>query len=765
MRRIVIMFFGIFFCYQQLHAQLDAKPATELAELLKQDISGAEKVQVLLQLTLYYYFEQNATGKNLDKMFFYLQQAEQTNKESFEPNYQNEIDCYYGKYFLEKGSKNKGTQYFVKVTHDIENSGDIPIQIRNWGKLAGNIRALDNLGLTRIDCLSKKMGLYEKMGNRLKVIEMERAVADTHLKQGKLDIAETELLSVLEKYKSIGFTRLHYTYNLLSSVYNFQGNYNIALRYALLTIESMKSTHDTAGIFNFYSHLANLYDELGQESKSAENFSLALNRTLENPIDFYSIRTAGLYTRVLIKQHKLPQALSFITHFAKKYPPVDGYGKASLACTLAWCYECGGNPVKSEKYMLDMVHLEYFLLKDNEISEEVEYALGRYFLNNKDFSKASLHFNRALAEATYVNAAYRKRDVYLMLFKTDSSLKNYLSAIRNLNQYRLLSDSIFTIVKNWQLQEVQVKYETEKKDQDLTFKDKNIQLLTKQAQLQVANLRTEKNTRNMVLICTGLLILLLGLGYNRYKLKQKNNTQLEAQQKNITDKNIHLQHLLQEKEWLVKEIHHRVKNNFHTVIGLLGTQSAYLTNKEAIGAMAEGQQRIHVMSLIHQKLYQSENMSHIDMTDYIHELVDYLRDSLLTDRRIQFHFRMDRISLGVYHAVPIGLILNEAITNAIKYAFPGNRNGNISISFTKDKSREPRLVLIITDDGEGLPATFDENNSMTMGMHLMKGLVGDIDGHFIIYGSGGTTIKITFSDQENGVGDHRIAVNEISQQI
>jgi two-component sensor histidine kinase len=765
MRRIVIAFFGIFFCYQRLHAQLVAKPATELEEFLKQDISRVKKVQVLLQLTLYYYFEQNATGENLNKMFFYLQQANQVNKESFEPNYQNEIDCYFGKYFLKKGSKSKGTQYFIKVSHDIENSGDIPAQIKNWGKLAGNIRALDTLGLTRVECLSKMMGLYEKTGNRIKAIEMQKAVADTHLKQGNLDIAESELFSVLEKYKSIGFTQLHYTYNLLSSVYNFQGNYNTALRYALLTIESMKSTNDTAGIFNFYSHLANLYDELGQENESSENFGLAFNRAFQNPVDFYSIRAAGLYMRVLIKQHKLPQALTFITGFAKKYPPVDGYGKASLACTLAWYYECSGNPVKQEKYILEMVHLESFLLKDNEISEEVEYALGRYFLDKKEFLKASVHFNKALTEAKYVNAAYRKRDVYLMLFKTDSSLKNYLSAIQNLNQYRLLSDSIFTIVKNWQLQEVQVKYETEKKDQDLIFKDKNIQLLTKQSQLQLANLRTEKNTRNMVLICTGLLILLLGLGYNRYKLKQKNNTQLEAQQKNITDKNTRLQNLLQEKEWLVKEIHHRVKNNFHTVIGLLGTQTAYLKNEEAIGAMAESQQRIHVMSLIHQKLYQSENMSHIDMADYIHELVDYLRDSLLSDRRIQFHFRLDRISLGVYHAVPIGLILNEAITNAIKYAFPQNRNGNISISLTKDKSDETCLLLIVTDDGKGLPATFDENSSITMGMHLMKGLARDIDGHFTIGNSGGTTIEIMFSDQEDIVRDHSVAVNEINQEL
>src|ERR1700749_3908916 len=109
MRRMGIVFLGFFFCYQPSHAQLSAKPATELEVLLKQDISDEKKVQILLHLTLYYYFEQNATGKNLDKMFFYLQQAQQINNESFEPNFQNEMNCYYGKYFLKKGSKSKAT--------------------------------------------------------------------------------------------------------------------------------------------------------------------------------------------------------------------------------------------------------------------------------------------------------------------------------------------------------------------------------------------------------------------------------------------------------------------------------------------------------------------------------------------------------------------------------------------------------------------------------------------------------------------------------
>ena len=748
----------LFFLHQRSTAQLDATPVPELITLLQQDNSADRKVQILLQLTLNYYFDHNEINPNLSKMYFYLQQAQQVNKEKQSTKWQNELDCYYGKYFLKIGNKNKAREYFKKVELDIINSGDLLIQIKCWHKLAGNIRALDTSGLTRNDCLQKLVDLYTKTGNTEKEIEMEKAIADTHLKQGKLDLAETELLSVLEKYKSIGFNRLHYTYNLLSSVNSFKGNYNKALFYALLTIESIHNTGDTAGIINFYCHLAIMYDELEQEDKSEENFKIAFNRLFTNPADFYHIRAAGLYTRVLIKQHKLSKAIFFFRDFVKKYPPVDSYGKASMARTLSWYYKISGDLEKYEKYNLEMISLAPSLLKNNEITQEVAYDLGNYFLEKRDFKRASVYFKHAYDEVSYINSALRRKNVCLMLFKTDSALGNYVQAIRYLNQYTRLTDSIFTVVKNRQLEEVQIQYETEKKDKDLSIKDKNIQLLTKQSQLQIANLRTERNTRNMVLICAGLLILLLAISYNRYKLKQKNNIQLEEQQKNIKEKNIYLQDLLQEKEWLVKEIHHRVKNNFHTVIGLLGTQSGYLKTEEAIGAIEKSQQRIQAMSLIHQKLYQSENMSDIDMVDYIHELANYLKDSLSTGTRILFHFRLDRIDLDVDHAVPISLILNETITNAVRYAFPENRNGNIHISFTEDADKISFLSLEITDDGVGLPGEFETISSQTMGINLMKGLTKDIDGEFTIHGIAGTSVKITFTYLRNIPNYHNITV-------
>lgn len=761
MKKGLLLIGLLFLLKRQAHAQLDAVPAAELVALLQQGVSGKERVQVLLRLTLYYYFDHNDVQPDLAKMWFYLQQAQEANKEQG-GIWQNEIDCYLGKYYRAAGDQKKAMACFKKIRHDIAGSGDIAAQTGNWHKLGCNIRNLDTTGLTRAMCFRNEAALYYKNGDPERAIDREKDIADTHLKQGNLETAERELFVVLEKYKSVGYKRLHYTYNLLSAVNTLKGNYNTALQYGLLAMECMRTTGDTIQLANFNSRLANLYDDVGQEEKSAEIFNIAFNRTFATPVSYYTLRDAGTYTRVLIKLHKLRQALIFFTDFVKKYPPADSYGKAVVARTLAFCYRYSGNKALEKKHILEMIELAPLMLKNNDITEDVAYDLGQYFLEKGDFSAASAHFKQALAEASYANYLHRKKDIYLMLFKADSAMGHYVQAIQHLNRHTRLKDSIFTVVKNRQLQEVQIKYETEKKDKDLLFKDSNIQMLTRESQLRLTTLQAEKKNANMALICVVMLIVLLVLGYNRYKLKQKNNIQLELQQKKIQEKNSHLQHLLEEKEWLVKEIHHRVKNNFHIVMGLLGTQSGYLRNREAIAAMAESQQRINAMSLIHQKLYQSENMSDINMENYIHELADYLKDALNTGRRILFHFQLERIHLGVYHAVPVGLILNEMITNAVKYAFPGNRNGNISVSFTADPANAGKILLVVKDDGTGLPEGFGSNG--TMGMNLMKGLARDIDGVFSIHSSGGTTVSMVFTCDRDILKEHS-TVKEIHNMV
>lgn len=283
-------------------------------------------------------------------------------------------------------------------------------------------------------------------------------------------------------------------------------------------------------------------------------------------------------------------------------------------------------------------------------------------------------------------------------------------------------------------------YEAEKRSRDI-IKLKNKTLI------QQSKLRNEVFLRNSMITFVVLLIIILALLYKSYRFKKKTNKVLETQQNEINKKNTTLQNLVVEKEWLLREIHHRVKNNLHMVVGLLASQVEFLKNEEAVQAINNSQNRIQAMSLIHQKLYQSENLSIIDMPSYIFELTEYLKDSFEIRNRIRFILDIDSFNLPLSHSIPIGLIFNEAVTNSIKYAFPNNENGTITISLKSAGNND--YVLIIRDNGIGLPPDFDPYNNPSLGVKLMHGLSADIDGKFLITNANGTKIKLEFTFKEN----------------
>lgn len=182
-------------------------------------------------------------------------------------------------------------------------------------------------------------------------------------------------------------------------------------------------------------------------------------------------------------------------------------------------------------------------------------------------------------------------------------------------------------------------------------------------------------------------------------------------------------------------------------MSLLNSQSAYINNELALTAIHDSQHRVQAMSLIHQKLYSSDNVSSINISLYVRELVSYLADSFITGQRVRFEFDVEPLELDVSQAVPLGLILNEAITNAIKYAFPDERNGIITISLSIDADQVCKLT--ISDNGIGLPVQFNSKRPGSLGMSLMNGLSEDLGGTFCSESVNGTTITITFAHEQN----------------
>ena len=203
---------------------------------------------------------------------------------------------------------------------------------------------------------------------------------------------------------------------------------------------------------------------------------------------------------------------------------------------------------------------------------------------------------------------------------------------------------------------------------------------------------------------------------------------------------------LNEKNILLQEIHHRVKNNMQIISSLLNLQTKYVNDDEAVNILKESQNRVRSMAMIHEKLYQSKDLSHINFVDYIQSLVSNLFHSYNIDKTsIKPIFKVENLSLNIDTAVPCGLIISELISNSLKYAFPEGMKGEILISL---KFIDNEYELIIRDNGIGMPTDIDLNNLKTLGLLLVTSLTEQIDGQITINRNHGTEFIIKFEEVE-----------------
>ena len=205
---------------------------------------------------------------------------------------------------------------------------------------------------------------------------------------------------------------------------------------------------------------------------------------------------------------------------------------------------------------------------------------------------------------------------------------------------------------------------------------------------------------------------------------------------------------LNEKEILLKEIHHRVKNNLQVISSLLNLQSDYIDNPKALDILKESQNRVKSMALIHEKMYQSQDLAKIDFSEYIKDLSGYLFAIYKIDtNKIKLKIDVNTIFFGVDIAIPCGLIINELISNAIKYAFPeDNKNNCIEIKLHKQEISENKYVLRVKDNGVGFPDDVDFTKSGSLGLELVSTLVEQLDGIIKKLPVNGTEFKIEFNE-------------------
>jgi two-component sensor histidine kinase len=599
--------------------------------------------------------------------------------------------------------------------------------------------------LLQLDFVTHMIRSYQLINDKKNEFWARKEAADIHYKQGHLNTAIDELLQMAKEQQAGHYPHISFTYDLLSGLYYSGGNYDRSLFYSLETIKNVHDDVDSAYLSLFYARVAMNYTSTGSTAEAVDwnvkrlNYLLATRQT--NMI--YDLLISIVADQ--IRLGKARDALTMVLDKKSRYAPVGNAEKRSLLLALAQCYGAVQNNVMAEKYMEELIELTALRIKRKEIPNDipVDQFVANFYLNNRQYDKAEKYYKQVVDEIPDTRKGNHLLYRYSFLFRLDTARGNYRAAIKDLTAFHAVNDSIYSANKSKQIEELKISYATEQKDKLLQLNKENILLLTKQDDLQKTKLKQGALIRNISFAGLGLLIIIMALLYNRYRLKQRTNSKLELQQQEIGKQNIALHHLVDEKDWLVKEIHHRVKNNLQIVISLLGSQSANMDNETARSAIHDSQHRVQAMSLLHQKLYNTEGLSTIDISLYIRELVSYLADSYNTGQRIHFQFAMESLEMDVSQAVPFGLILNEAITNAIKYAFPDKRNGVIVVSLSRTASGQ--CLLSIADNGVGMPSGISNKKAGSLGMRLMEGLSQDLDGDFSIENSNGTTIKISFA--------------------
>jgi two-component sensor histidine kinase len=222
----------------------------------------------------------------------------------------------------------------------------------------------------------------------------------------------------------------------------------------------------------------------------------------------------------------------------------------------------------------------------------------------------------------------------------------------------------------------------------------------------------------------------------------------EELEKGVAERTAQLNTSLHEKELLLKEIHHRVKNNLQIVASLLNIQSRQITDPAVLAMITESQNRVKAMALVHERLYRSDDISSIEIADY----VKFMGTSLIkfygiTSARVRLEVDMPGIRFDINRAIPLGLIINELLSNALKHAFPAGRNGKISVT---GKKVEKEIRIIVQDDGAGIPASLDWKNTGSLGLHLVNSLTEQLSGTIELDRSSGTKFIITVPEQGPG---------------
>lgn len=515
------------------------------------------------------------------------------------------------------------------------------------------------------------------------------------------------------------------TYSNIGRVYNQQSQYDRALDCYYKSLKIAESEKDTSSISDVYVNIAGLYSSQNDFEKTLSYLykSLYINEEKMSPQNKCSILSSIAST-----SSSLGKTDSCLILWNKSLAISEEIGDPYM---MSNTYRLMGNFLSDS--LPEQALLNYS--KSLELSKQINYNPGTAYtlidiakLNYKlGYKKTGL---REAKEALEFAEKLGMQEVILLatkylieIYEAEGMFKEALSMQRYSDN---INDSIYNLKTQKELIEKETKYAYEKqKIADQKENEKNIAIEQQEKQQQ-------QHLLYIAIVVFTLIILIIAFAY-----------------KKIRSKNHRLNDALEKNETLMKELHHRVKNNLQVISSLLNLQSYNIEDPSALSAVKEGKNRIKSIALIHQKLYQTNNLSEVNFSDYINELTVYLKNIFRNpDQNIIITIERSEVMLDIDTAVPLGLIINELVSNSFKYAFKNKTEGNITISISYIDKTHQKLKLIVNDNGIGLPENLDIEKTSSLGLKLVTMLTKQLDGEVYYENNNGASFNIEISNTD-----------------
>ncbi|MCQ6957007.1 histidine kinase dimerization/phosphoacceptor domain -containing protein [Mucilaginibacter aquariorum] len=685
---------------------------------------GEQRIMLLLELATWYLHQPGTLSKHLNSAAYFLELADKLSLSENLQDWQIECRLIRSELWHQRNADQKSQDILSAIIKSPSEDKNALHKIRALTQMATLFQQTDS---SKVIYLNDAIKICRKQNFKEKEIELLFNLGLSHLVING-NLLEQDMIQALNIMSRINYRHSLYIQNVLSYAYILQSKNLQALQMAKLGLENMEWSNLKAVAGSFYNRMGSCYWTLNKLDYALYWFKRSISSgTIENRVFWY--KSVFFATTLLYTKGNAQQALKLLDSVTRKFPPVTIWEKFQVLSTKSSCYTLMDKSDQADKInmeILDLADRNPTMDSYGELAPTYYEYAGNY-ISKGNIKKAKLFLKKGMErDGGSIDMKYLR---YATLYKIDSLEGNTKGAFENHILYKKFYDSNLAMDQRKKMDELTVKYETEKKDQD-------IKILKQQKSSQQLELNRNLQIQKLIIAGACLLLIIIALLFKVFKINKSTN-------KAINKKNQILEHLLHEKEWLLKEVHHRVKNNLHTVMCLLESQAAYLEN-DALKAVESSQLRIYAMSLIHQKLYQSEDIKTVDMAIYLPEFIGYLKDSLGTGNRIFFELEIEPLKFGVAYAVPLSLIINEAITNAIKYAFPNNEKGIISVKM----SRNGKFIsMVIADNGIGIAREQLNGTTNSLGLKLINGLVDDIQGKITFKNDKGTHIQILFPEE------------------